>query len=127
MDYLVRKLKSTFPDKQFRMVVGMSSDKDLKLCGASVLKAVNGDATRIHFVEAAHPRAAKLEAILEATSSLGMDAANYDLDDRSITKQITNALELLKNYKDDGGDDEILVVCGSVFLMAEAREALGFD
>jgi dihydrofolate synthase/folylpolyglutamate synthase len=24
-------------------------------------------------------------------------------------------------------NDEIVVICGSVFLMAEAREALGFD
>jgi len=122
MDYLVRKLHSTFPDHKFRLVVGMSSDKDLTLCGASVLKAVNNDATRIHFVEAAHPRAATLEAILKATSSLPMQGAHYDLDDRSITKQIKSALQLLNK-----NDDELLVVCGSVFLMAEAREALGFD
>ena len=128
MDYLVRKLHATFPDKKFRMVVGMSSDKDLKLCGESVLKAVDGDATRIHFVEAAHPRAAKLEAILEATSSLSLEGAHYDLDDRSITTQILDAMKRLKNSSSSNDDDdEILVVCGSVFLMAEAREALGFD
>ena len=41
---------------------------------------------------------------------------------QSITKQVLHALDLTK-----GNEGEILVVCGSVFLMAETREALGFD
>jgi dihydrofolate synthase / folylpolyglutamate synthase len=119
MDYLVKKLRKAYPARKVRMVVGMSSDKDITLCGHSVLVAVDGDASRVHFVEAAHPRAAKLEAILEVTNLY--DHAHYDMKDPSITKQIALATALaLQN-------DEILVVCGSVFLMAEAREALGFD
>jgi len=43
------------------------------------------------------------------------------LDDRSVTRQIALGLELAQQK------NEILVVCGSVFLMAEAREALGFE
>ena len=124
MDYLVRKLQRTFPDQQYRMVVGMSSDKDLRLCCTSILQAVNGDASRIHLVEAAHPRAATVQAILDA-SSVQLAGAHYDLEDPSITKQINSALEMVKSSSSQGG--EILVVCGSVFLMAEAREALGFD
>lgn len=118
MDYLVRKLQTTYPDATFRIVVGMSSDKDMSLCGASIMKIVDGVVSRIHFVEAAHPRAATLEQILEATA---LETANYDLVDRSLTKQIRKAMELAVT------NNEILVVCGSVFLMAEAREALGFD
>ena len=68
---------------------------------------------------AAHPRAAKLEAILEAEPSL--NESHFDLNDRSITKQVANALDIARE------NEEILVVCGSVFLMAEAREALGFN
>jgi dihydrofolate synthase/folylpolyglutamate synthase len=115
MEYLVHKLKITYPEDSFRFVVGMSSDKDLGQCGRSLLKAT--DPSSIHLVEAAHPRAAKLEAILAAEPSL--DRCNYDFDDRSITKQVSKAADLAR---DDG---QILVVCGSVFLMAEAREALG--
>ena len=106
------------------MVVGMSSDKDLRLCCASVLDAVKGDASRIHFVEAAHPRAAKVRDMLEAASSLPIRGAHYDLDEPSITQQINSALQIIKT---GSSGDEILVVCGSVFLMSEAREALGFD
>jgi len=49
------------------------------------------------------------------------DSAVYAMDDPSVTKQIRTATELaLQN-------NELLVVCGIVFLMTEAREALGFD
>lgn len=75
---------------------------------------------------AAHPRAAKLEVILEAEPSLM--GSHFDLNDRSITTQVRNALEIVReNNKINGKKNEILVICGSVFLMAEAREALGFD
>lgn len=118
MEYMVRKLDATFPEARFRIVAGMSSDKDLRLCGASLRQAVSGDCSRIHFIEAAHPRAAKVSDIIDATE---MKDAYFDLEDPSPTKQIKQAL---KNAKENG---EILVVCGSVFIMAEAREALGFD
>ena len=118
MESMVRKLKKTFPDAAFRFVVGMSSDKDLGQCGRSILAVT--DPSRVHLVEAQHPRAAKLEAILDAEPRL--KACHVDLEDRSITKQVAAALLLTKEQP-----GEILVVCGSVFLMAEAREALGFD
>jgi dihydrofolate synthase/folylpolyglutamate synthase len=118
MDYLVRKLQSHYPGRKFRMIVGMSADKDLSLCGQSVMKAVEGDAARVHLVQAAHPRAAKLQDILDAT---GLSNSNYNLSDPSVTTQIQLATEKANK------SEEILVVCGSVFLMSETREALGFD
>jgi dihydrofolate synthase/folylpolyglutamate synthase len=100
------------------MLVGMSSDKDLRLCGESVLQAVDGDPSRIHLVEAANPRAAKLQAVLEATN---LYDACFDLEDPSVTSQMQAAMQQTLD------NDEILVVCGSVFLMAETREALGIE
>jgi dihydrofolate synthase/folylpolyglutamate synthase len=117
MEYLVRKLHATYPEASFRFVAGMSSDKDLGQCARSLLGIANP--TSIHLVEAAHPRAATLEAILSAEPAL--TKCHHDLQDRSITKQVEEAMVLAKER------GEVLVVCGSVFLMAEAREALGFD
>lgn len=119
MDYLVHKLKASFPGKTFRFVAGMSSDKDLGQCGRSLLSAA--DPSRIHLVQAAHPRAASLEAILEAAP--GLAQCQVDFEDPSITRQVVQAVDLAKT----SGEQEVLVVCGSVFLMAEAREALGFE
>jgi dihydrofolate synthase / folylpolyglutamate synthase len=118
MEYLLRKLQSTYPDTSFRIVVGMSSDKDMTLCGKSVMEIVKNDVSKIHFVQAAHPRAATLEEILNATK---LEAAHFDLTDRSLTNQIQKALDLATR------NQEMVVICGSVFLMSEAREALGFD
>ena len=121
MQYLVRKLKATYPEGRFRMIVGMSSDKDSNLCSQFILEAVDQKPDAIHLVQAAHPRAAKLDDILAADSTGLLKESHYNFDDRSVTRQICLGLELAKQR------NEILVVCGSVFLMAEAREALGFE
>jgi dihydrofolate synthase / folylpolyglutamate synthase len=118
MKYMVQKLLRTYPTRRIRIVVGMSSDKDLRQCGEFLMEAVHNDASRIHLAEAAHPRAATLEAILKAT---GLHGAHHDLVRRSVTDQMADAMRLARF------NGEILVVCGSVFLMAEAREALGID
>lgn len=118
IQHLVSKLKATYPDREKRIVAGFSADKDLKQCGEFLLKIVE-DPSRLHLVEAAHPRAAKLEDIIEANPK--MQNTNFDEEDRSITAQVNSALEIARN------NNEILVICGSVFLMAEAREAIGID
>eukprot|EP00934_Nitzschia_sp_Nitz4_P002875 Nitzschia sp. Nitz4//scaffold298_size22859//19255//20811//NITZ4_008533-RA/size22859-augustus-gene-0.2-mRNA-1//1//CDS//3329546335//2865//frame0 len=118
MDYLTWKLRSNYGESaRFRFVVGMSSDKDFSLCGQSLLAVT--DPSQIHLVQASHPRAGKVEEIIAEVPAL--NDSHFDLEDRSISKQVLLAQDLAKK------NDEILVVCGSVFLMAEAREALGFD
>jgi dihydrofolate synthase/folylpolyglutamate synthase len=125
MDYLRYKLQATYPHHKFRIVVGMSSDKDMRLCASSLKQMVQNEMSRIHLVEAAHPRAAKLEDIWKADPEL-QQYATYDIQNRSITQQIMYAIQLMNHNSVDDAN-EILVICGSVFLMAEAREALGFD
>lgn len=117
MEYLVQKLKTTYPGLKFRFVVGLSSDKDIAKCAQSLMSAAVP--SNIHLVQAAHPRAATLERMLEAEPQWA--SCHYSWDDRSISKQVTQALQLARERR------EVLVVCGSVFLMAEAREALGID
>ena len=118
MVQLVSKLERTYPSQKKRIVCGFSSDKDLSACGRALLSTV-GDPSCIHLVEAAHPRAAKLEDMLEAEPRL--KGGNFDEKDRGIAAQVKSGLQLAAE------GNELLVVCGSVFLMAEAREALGFD
>ena len=116
---LIHKLKEKYPVEKKRIVVGFSADKDIQQCAEYLLSAVHSDSNQIHLVQASHPRAATLEAIIDVAPSLR--GAHYSLDDRSITTQITKAMELSAMSQ-----DEIVVVCGSVFLMAEARQSLGY-
>jgi len=114
---LLTKLESTFPGTKRRIVIGMSSDKDIGLSADIILSVVPPG--NIHLVQAAHPRAATIDQIrscapaLASTVSAGVDC--------SIDAQVRGALEL------SAWNDEILVVCGSVFIMSEARMALGFE
>eukprot|EP00566_Odontella_aurita_P007781 CAMPEP_0113533536 /NCGR_PEP_ID=MMETSP0015_2-20120614/4664_1 /TAXON_ID=2838 /ORGANISM="Odontella" /LENGTH=682 /DNA_ID=CAMNT_0000432609 /DNA_START=374 /DNA_END=2422 /DNA_ORIENTATION=+ /assembly_acc=CAM_ASM_000160 len=121
MRYLVSKLEATYPSRPKRIVAGFSSDKDLRKCGDALLSVVGDDPSRLHLVEAAHPRAARLEDILDACPALR--ESNFEESDRSITAQVRSGLRMAAAE----GESEVLVVCGSVFLMAEAREALGYD
>ncbi len=118
MEHLVKKLNATYSDREKRIVVGFSADKDLAKCSDSLLRIVE-DPSRLHLVEAAHPRAAKIEEIIEANPQ--MNHTNFDIEDRSITAQVKSALSIASKH------NEIVVICGSVFLMAEAREAIGID
>jgi dihydrofolate synthase/folylpolyglutamate synthase len=124
MAYLARKLKKTYPHKKFRVVVGMSADKDIKQCMKHILDIVEGDSSRIYLTEAEHPRAAKLAQVLEATASLDMKNANYHLDNPEIVDMILLAAEESRN---ENGEDDIIVVCGSIFLMSAARESWLID
>lgn len=132
MDYLIVKLKSTYPNvppSRQRLVVGMSSDKDLRYCTDILLDHVHDEPERLHLVEASHPRAASVTSILEANPKLA--GSHYDLpgvggelnedgrDATSVSKQVRAALDLAAR------NDELLVVCGSVFIMADVREELG--
>lgn len=123
MEYLARKLKKTYPHKKFRVVVGLSADKDIKRCMEHIFNIVEGDSSRIYLTEAEHPRAAKLFQILEATASLDMKNAHYNLEDPEIVDMILLAAE----ESNLSGEDEMIVVCGSIFLMSAARESLMID
>jgi dihydrofolate synthase/folylpolyglutamate synthase len=118
MKTLVAKLEATYPEKNKRYVVGFSADKDIAEIG-NLLLSVVPDPSNIHLVEAANFRAAKIEKILEAQPRLAK--SNFTVEDRSITTQVKTAMQLAAKH------GEVLVVCGSIFLMSEARQALGIE
>ena len=129
MDYLIAKLRASYTnERKPRVVVGMSADKDLKYCTDILLNHVGHHPEKIHLVEASHPRAASISSILEANPQLvdchyctpREDDVNLDERDvASVSKQVRSALQLAAT------NDEIVVVCGTVFIMADAREELG--
>ena len=118
MKTLVAKLQASYPEKNKRFLVGFSADKDIAEIG-SLLLSVVPHPSNIHLVEAVNLRAAKIVDIQKAEPRL---AASNDVEkDHSITAQVKTAMRLAAE------NDEVLVVCGSVFLMSEARQALGID
>jgi dihydrofolate synthase/folylpolyglutamate synthase len=132
MEYLISKLSRTYPSlrNNVRIVVGMSADKDLKQCTDTILKYLDGDVTKLHLVAASHPRAASVEKILECNPILrGAHYCPTDVETQQsqegndalslVAIQVREALNLA------AANAELVVVCGSVFIMADAREELG--
>lgn len=117
LEQLVTKIKTKYGRQGVRFIVGFSSDKDIKQCFNYLLSVSSEE--NIHLVQAFHPRAATFEQIIEAVPTLS--SSLRDNVDRSITLQIEYGLHEAAKH------DQILVVCGSVFIMSEAREALGFS
>jgi dihydrofolate synthase/folylpolyglutamate synthase len=121
MKTLVAKLQATYPSITKRFVVGFSADKDIAEIGELLLSVVP-DPSHIHLVEAVNLRAAKVEDIFLAVPRLRpQDGAATVAIDRSIAVQVKCAREIAQEK------GEVLVVCGSVFLMSEARLALGIE
>jgi len=118
MDLLANKLKATYPNQAKRIVAGFSADKDLSRCAQSLLSIIPNPSS-LHLVEAAHPRAATLEDMLKAEPRLG--DSNFDEADRSIAAQVQSAVRLAQER------GEMVIICGSVFIMSEVRETLGIE
>lgn len=103
-------LKALFRSLKFKnpsIIVGLSSSKDVKEC----LKVLVGNASHLYLVKANHPRGASTDVLKEHLEALSF--TNY-----TCCSTIANALK-----KSQGP----LVICGTFFIMDEARVALGLS
>ncbi|KAL7550262.1 hypothetical protein ACHAWF_013525 [Thalassiosira exigua] len=114
IEHLMAKVRAHYPSSRLRIVVGMSADKDLKECSKILLDNVPHPKF-IHLVESPNPRCAPIASILEANPEL--DGCNHK--ESSVSLQVKEAMKLASVK------DELLVVCGSFYIMADAREELG--
>mmetsp|Transcript_27809 Transcript_27809/g.34811 ORF Transcript_27809/g.34811 Transcript_27809/m.34811 type:complete len:468 (-) Transcript_27809:135-1538(-) len=116
---LFYKLRESHPNKKYRVIVGMSSDKDAATCLQTIFDNTTED--RIHFVQAAHPRSTPVSALLDSSSQIGhhVPLQHQIIEQDNVKEVVWQTLPMVKN------EEELLVICGSVFLMADAREALG--
>ena len=122
LEYLMIKLQSNYPTSSLRIVVGFSADKDVKSCSDILLNSVSHP-NKIHLVESPNPRAASISSILKSHPTLS--ECNYIEHETkgvsSVSLQVKEALKLAAL------NDELLVICGSFFIMAEARCELGIE
>jgi len=120
-----------YPHAQLRVVAGFSQDKSVDECLRILLDEVPPH--RIHLCSASHRRAAPvahLAARLRAISSGhglsggggGLNGGGVD-GNRPDAGSITSATEAA--LREAWGEPEVVVIVGSLFIMAEARECLG--
>jgi len=112
--HLIASFDYHFPNRRLRVIFGLSKDKDIAGCLFEVKKR----AGHIHLVAAASPRSAQPELLAMELKRQGF--AHFTCH-TSIFEGMIDAAEMsiLK--------EEMLLVCGSFFIMAEAKKALGLN
>jgi dihydrofolate synthase / folylpolyglutamate synthase len=98
------------PDRQAVLVLGTMEDKDQ----GAIVAALAPIARRVVATAAKTPRAAPPESILDAARSAGVPADDLP----TVAEAMARAIEL-------AGTDGLVVVTGSLAVVAEARAALG--
>lgn len=135
MESLVAKLQAKYADSsiKFRFLLGISKDKDWKGLLDCLWPLFRSNATpsasKIHLAQAAHGKATPLPELINDILMLAQpshlrpihDMLEYNLKDPSVTAQLKCAM------KEAVSQREVLVVCGSVFLMVEVRQVLGIE
>lgn len=111
--HLFMSLRKRFPNKKFSVLFGLSKNKDIQEC----LKILSKEGSRFYIVEAKNGRGAKKDLLANLLKEMGKSS--------SIHSGIGLAIDLAK--KEAEALNEILVICGSFFIMGEARLHLGLD
>ena len=110
--YLLQALHTFFPHAPFRFLVGFSKDKEYDQC----LDLIAPVASHIHLVQACMPRAATAQ---DLKSVLKNEDPAFSSVHFSVKEGVKEA------YAHAQAKGEILVICGTFYIMAEAKEAIG--
>lgn len=113
--HLLAILGQRFPGTSMRFIVGLSKSKDISTC----LDLISHSASHIYLVEADSSRAAPVIALLKELRAQGFSEQALTCD-LSIPLAIHNAITVAGQQS-----NEIVVVCGTFFIMSAARAALG--
>lgn len=114
LQQLLKAIKNQYGNVPLHFVIGLSSNKDIQGC----LQIIKEEAASWYLVEADNGRALLKERLAEELMILGIPE-NKIHNEKPIESAIREAI------KTAGEQNEIVVVCGTFFIMAEVRRALG--
>lgn len=116
LQQLIKSIKHQYPSIPLRFLCGFSKNKDVTAC----LKILQKNAGSIHFIEAPNGRGLPAMEMKAKLLELGMPDPNIFV--LPSTKENLEAARLSAKKK-----GEILVVCGTFFIMSDIRAALGIS
>jgi len=116
LEYLLSGLHKRYPQNPLRIVCGLSKNKDLQSC-TSVLAHFGSS---FHCIAANNPRALPAEELYKALKNTGFKEERLFLKP-SLLENLHFAVECA------GKNNEVLVICGSFFIMAEIRQYFGIN
>ncbi len=116
INHLFYLVNQKFPGKKKRVLMGLSKNKDILGC----LKCVISETNELHFVEAKNGRAASVKELVDIAQSLDIKDVNIIICDTTL-ENIEKAIALAAQ------EGEVLVCCGTFFIMGEVRKILGIE
>ena len=111
--HLLNSLRIQFPYHSLKIICGLSKTKDIPSC----LKILKPHATHFYPVEAPNGRGISKKELYDHLIALEVPLT-YITRLPTISQSIAHALKTASNQ-------EIILICGSFFIMSEARQALG--
>lgn len=112
---LFQALKMQYHHTPFRIVFGLSKNKDIEGC----LHELKRHGTHFHLVEAPNGRGVEVPVLYNF-----MLHHHFSKDEISVDPDIRSTIK--RALKEARVNKQILIICGSFFIMGEARAALGF-
>ncbi|MHB1006755.1 MAG: bifunctional folylpolyglutamate synthase/dihydrofolate synthase [Chloroflexota bacterium] len=103
-------LGELFPHRQLWLILGMSSDKDV----AGIVRELAPAAAHVIATRSHHPRSAPAEALAEQCRPYA-----------EVVETAPDVASALATATAQAGPEDLICVTGSLFAMAEAREAYG--
>jgi dihydrofolate synthase/folylpolyglutamate synthase len=112
LQHLFTAIRERWPLDNIRVICGLSKTKDLQKC----LKIISENAKQIHLVEAPNGRGAPIADLKHIIQENNKNVIVYE--NQNIAETVNMAI------KEAMKADEIIVICGTFFIMSEARAAL---
>lgn len=110
---LAATLAEEYGGRRLILILGIAGDKDVE----QMVRVIAPLAGRIIATSSHHPRAAAVERIIEAVRALELPAPEV-MRAPGVAEALTLALAA-------AGDRDVICATGSLYVVAEAREALG--
>jgi dihydrofolate synthase/folylpolyglutamate synthase len=107
---LAAALERYFPAPRRLLVLGTTADKDTP----GILAALRPVADRVYATQARHPRATPRDRLAAAARALGLPV-----------QTIPDVAAAIRHAQRQRGPGDLIVVAGSLYVVAEARVALG--
>ncbi|CAN0346421.1 unnamed protein product [Ascophyllum nodosum] len=128
---LFAKVTREFPGRRVRVVASFSKDKEITKCLAIILRHSGSD--RIHFAEAstrrATPSATLVSTLKELTGGKVDASGRARAGDGSVRQALRDAIHeaAVSGDGEETSGKDLVLVCGSLYMMADARQELGFE
>jgi dihydrofolate synthase/folylpolyglutamate synthase len=114
LEHLLTFIKKNYPHKNLHIILGLSKTKDITAC----LNSLKPFVENFFLVEAPNGRSLEPHLLKQKMIDLYFDSEKIRVE-KSITESVVKAVEVAKK------EQAVVVICGTFFIMEEARRALG--